>query len=88
MPMMEEQEERVIRVRFISQERFDLYRSLIERCTRKRLDEEGDLPAVYGAARHNNWHGRAYMVHDAEKWIDPVFRKRIIYRPMPKEEST
>lgn len=87
---MEEPEERGIPTRFISRKRFDLFRQLIERYTRKRLDEDGKLPALYVQATVEENHKRhAYLVHDAKGngSISPPFRKRVIYRPIPEDEE-
>lgn len=78
-------EERKIKTRFISRARYDLFRRLIEQYTRKRLDEEEGLPALYSAPQHN-WHGRAYLVSSADERIEPVFRKWVVYRPVPENE--
>lgn len=75
--------------RFISRERYDLLRRLIEQCTTKRLEVEGVLPALYVsyAAERVFWKGRAYLVDDAaDERIEPVFRKRVVYRPVPENE--
>lgn len=77
-----------IRTRFISRERYDLFRRLIEQHTRKRLEEEGELPSLYVGHRPSFFgRGRAYLVHDTGGWIDPCFRKRVKYRPVPEQEG-
>lgn len=87
---MEEPEEREIPTRFISRKRFDLFRQLIEQHTRKRLDEDEKLPALYVQPIVARGHKRhAYLVYDTKgkEAIDPVFRKRVIYRPFPENEG-
>lgn len=77
-----------IRTRFISRERYDLLRRLIEQYTERRLEEEGELPAVYVGHRLSFFgRGRAYLVHDADEWIDLSFRKRVKYRPVSTKEG-
>lgn len=78
-------EERKIKTRYISRARYDLFRGLIEQYTRKRLDEDSALPALYASHRQNR-HGRAYLVSDIDERIEPVFRKRVVYRPVPENE--
>lgn len=89
---MKEPEERTIPTRFISRKRFDLFRQLIEQHARKHLDEEDTLPAVYihiQAPLRKYRKRRAYLVYDTKgkEAIDPVFRKRVIYRPFPEDEG-
>lgn len=71
-----------IKTRYISRARYDLFRRMIEQYTHKKLGEDSTFPALYTSHRHNR-RGRAYLVRDEQEQIDPVFRKRVVYRPIP-----
>jgi hypothetical protein len=69
---------------FVSRERFVLLAQLLMRCVDKRLDSDGDLPALYTTFRGNK-SARVYFVYPNA--IENYMR-RVVYHQKQEEEST
>lgn len=85
-----------VKTRYISRARYEALGVLVKMFNRKRLDEAGDLPALYvchlartfeAAMKHGPTRSRVYFIREAEQYIECIYPRRIKYKPVPESEE-